>query len=35
LQRVNARLAEDVDFDEMRAALTSLGAAFERALTDV
>jgi DNA-binding MarR family transcriptional regulator len=35
LQRVNERLAADVDFDEMRAALSSLGAAFERALTDV
>jgi len=35
LQRVNEQLAQDVDFDEMRAALTSLGAAFERALTDV
>ena len=35
LERVNERLAHDVDFDEMRAALTSLGAAFERALTDV
>jgi DNA-binding MarR family transcriptional regulator len=34
LQRVNEQLAHDVDFDEMRAALTSLGAAFERALTD-
>ncbi|MGN6799531.1 MAG: MarR family winged helix-turn-helix transcriptional regulator [Gaiellaceae bacterium] len=34
LQRVNERLAQDVDFDEMRIALTSLGAAFERALTD-
>src|SRR5690348_8354093 len=35
LQRVNEQLARDVDFDEMRTALTSLGAAFERALTDV
>jgi DNA-binding MarR family transcriptional regulator len=35
LQRVNEQLAGDVDFDEIRAALTSLGAAFERALTDV
>ena len=35
LQRINEQLARDVDFDEMRAALTSLGAAFERALTDV
>ena len=35
LQRVNERLAQDVDFDEMRSALSSLGAAFARALTDV
>ena len=35
LQRVNERLAEDVDFDEMRGALASLGDAFGRALTDV
>jgi len=35
LQRVNEQLARDVDFDEMRTALTSLGSAFERALTDV
>jgi DNA-binding MarR family transcriptional regulator len=35
LQRVNEKLAQDVDFDEMRTALTSLGAAFDRALTDV
>jgi DNA-binding MarR family transcriptional regulator len=35
LQRVNERLARDVDFGEMRDALTSLGAAFDRALTDV
>jgi DNA-binding MarR family transcriptional regulator len=35
LQRVNEQLARDVDFDEMRSALTSLGVAFERALTDV
>jgi DNA-binding MarR family transcriptional regulator len=35
LRRVNEQLARDVDFDEMRTALTSLGAAFERALTDV
>jgi DNA-binding MarR family transcriptional regulator len=35
LRRVNEQLARDVDFDEMRTALTVLGAAFERALTDV
>ena len=35
LQRVNDHLAQDVDFEDMRTALTSLGAAFERALTDV
>ena len=35
LQRINERLAHDVDFEEMRAALTSLGGAFDRALTDV
>jgi DNA-binding MarR family transcriptional regulator len=35
LKRVNEQLARDVDFDDMRAALTALGAAFERALTDV
>ena len=35
LQRVNEQLARDVDLDEMRTALTALGAAFERALTDV
>jgi DNA-binding MarR family transcriptional regulator len=35
LTRVNEQLARDVDFDEMRFALTALGAAFERALTDV
>ena len=35
LTRVNERLAAEVDFEEMRAALTSLGSAFERALTDV
>ena len=35
LQRVNEQLARDVDFDEMRTALTSLGFAFERALTDI
>lgn len=34
LQRVNERLAQEVDFDEMRTSLTRLGAAFERALTD-
>jgi DNA-binding MarR family transcriptional regulator len=35
LQRINERLAHDVDFEEMRAALTSLGGAFDRALMDV
>jgi DNA-binding MarR family transcriptional regulator len=35
LHRINERLGREVDFDEMRAALTSLGGAFERALTDV
>jgi DNA-binding MarR family transcriptional regulator len=35
LHRVNEGLARGVDFDEMRTALTSLGAAFERALTDI
>jgi DNA-binding MarR family transcriptional regulator len=35
LQRVNERLAEEVDFDDMRRALTSLGDAFSRALTEV
>src|SRR5512146_616082 len=35
LTRVNEALAHDVDFDEMRAALTSLGTAFEGALFDV
>lgn len=35
LTRVNERLAAEVDLEEMRAALASLGTAFERALTDV
>jgi DNA-binding MarR family transcriptional regulator len=35
LQRINERLAHDVDFEEMRAALTSLGGAFDKALMDV
>jgi DNA-binding MarR family transcriptional regulator len=35
LQRINEQLAKDVDFDEMRGALTALGDAFEKALTDV
>ena len=35
LHRVNERLAKDVDFEDMRRALTSLGDAFGRALTDV
>ena len=34
LQRINAALNEHVDEAEMRAALTNLGSAFERALTD-
>ncbi len=34
LQRINAALNERVDEAEMRAALTALGSAFERALTD-
>ena len=33
LQRINAALADQVDEAEMRAALTALGSAFERALT--
>jgi DNA-binding MarR family transcriptional regulator len=33
LQRIDEALAQHVDRDEMRAALTSLGAAFELALT--
>jgi DNA-binding MarR family transcriptional regulator len=33
LQRINERLAAEVDHERMRAALTELGAAFERALT--
>ena len=33
LQRINAALADQVDEAEMRAALTTLGSAFERALT--
>ncbi len=32
LQRINAALADQVDEGEMRAALTTLGSAFERAL---
>jgi DNA-binding MarR family transcriptional regulator len=35
LQRVNEQLAREVDFEAMRESLASLGAAFERALTDV
>ena len=35
LQRIDEQLRRDVDFDEMRTALTALGSAFERALTDV
>ena len=34
LQRINATLAEHVDEAEMRNALTTLGSAFERALSD-
>lgn len=34
LQRINVALNERVDEAEMRAALTALGSAFERALTD-
>ena len=34
LQRINAALGEQVDEAEMRAALTTLGSAFERAMTD-
>jgi DNA-binding MarR family transcriptional regulator len=33
LQRINLRLADELDPDRMRGALTDLGAAFERALT--
>jgi len=35
LQRIDEQLKRDVELDAMREALTSLGAAFERALTDV
>jgi len=35
LQRINAALDNQVDEAEMRAALTTLGSAFERALADV
>ncbi|HET7129905.1 MAG TPA: MarR family transcriptional regulator [Gaiellaceae bacterium] len=35
LQRIDVQLARDVDFEEMRNALSSLGGAFDRALTDV
>ncbi len=34
LQRINEHLAQDVDFEEMRIALTTLDGAFDRALTD-
>jgi DNA-binding MarR family transcriptional regulator len=34
LQRIDEQLREDIDFDDMRTALSSLGAAFDRALTD-
>jgi DNA-binding MarR family transcriptional regulator len=35
LQRIDDRLAQDLDFEEMRGALSELGSAFSRALTDV
>lgn len=35
LQRINAALDDRVDAAEMRAALTTLGAAFEEALTEL
>lgn len=35
LRRIDEKLARDVDFEEMRKALTKLGDAFDRALTDV
>jgi DNA-binding MarR family transcriptional regulator len=35
LRRIDERLAGELDRDGMRAALTELGSAFERALTDV
>jgi DNA-binding MarR family transcriptional regulator len=35
LQRIDARLAREIDQGEMRAALTALGDAFGRALTDI
>jgi DNA-binding MarR family transcriptional regulator len=34
LQRIDERLAAEVDLDRMRVALTQLGTAFGRALTD-
>jgi DNA-binding MarR family transcriptional regulator len=34
LQRIDSRLARELDRDEMRAALTRLGDAFDAALTD-
>ena len=35
LQRIDEQLARDVDFTKMRDALSALGDAFDRALTDV
>ena len=35
LQRIDEQLARELDFEEMRDALMSLGGAFDRALTDV
>jgi DNA-binding MarR family transcriptional regulator len=35
LQRIDARLEQTLDRDQMRAALTTLGEAFERALTEL
>jgi DNA-binding MarR family transcriptional regulator len=34
LQRIDTKLRRELDADEMRAALTTLGDAFDRALTD-
>ena len=34
LQRIDEQLAQDIDFEKMRDALTTLGVAFDRALTD-
>ena len=35
LQRIDERLAQELDFEEMRGALSELGSAFSQALTDV